>query len=103
MARNHDQVILNKYQFWAKGIIRMFSKSNLFGRIKFLPLKVLALEKGRRRRKRHKNIKNEIMMEREVLLRLTHPNVVKLYHTFGDACALYYLLIIRTIWRNYGA
>jgi serine/threonine protein kinase len=54
-------------------------------------LKVLSLDKVKKKEKRHKNIKNEIMMEREVLLTLNHPNIVKLYHTFGDAAALYYL------------
>ena len=54
-------------------------------------LKVLSLDKVKKKEKRHKNIKNEIMMEREVLLNLNHPNIVKLYHTFGDVAALYYL------------
>ena len=54
-------------------------------------LKVLYLDKVKKKEKRHKNIKNEIMMEREVLLNLNHPNIIKLHHTFGDVAALYYL------------
>ena len=54
-------------------------------------LKVLNLMMVKKKEKRHKNIKNEIMMEKEVLSKLDHPNVVKLHHTFSDAGALYYL------------
>lgn len=41
--------------------------------------------------RRHKNVKNELLMEREVLAKMNHPNVVHLYHTFKDANSLYYL------------
>jgi len=41
--------------------------------------------------RRHKNVKNELLMEREVLVKFNHPNIVHLYHTFKDANALYYL------------
>ena len=41
---------------------------------------------------RHKNIHNEILMEKNALLKLRgHPNVVTLFHTFSDDKALYFL------------
>ena len=59
---------------------------------KLYALKVLSLMMVKKKEKRHKNIKNEIMMEKDVLVRLNnHPNIVKMHHTFSDAAALYYL------------
>jgi serine/threonine protein kinase len=55
-------------------------------------IKVMEKAKIGRMRYRHKNIDNEIMMEREVLHKLKHKNVVKLYHTFQDKTNLYYLM-----------
>ena len=40
--------------------------------------------------RRHKNINNEILMEKRVLQKLVHPNIVILYATFQDECSLYY-------------
>eukprot|EP01029_Cantina_marsupialis_P022317 TRINITY_DN543_c2_g1_i1.p1 TRINITY_DN543_c2_g1~~TRINITY_DN543_c2_g1_i1.p1 ORF type:complete len:702 (-),score=85.29 TRINITY_DN543_c2_g1_i1:184-2289(-) len=54
-------------------------------------MKQLEKERIRRLSFRHKNINNEIMMEREVMSQLNHPNIVKLYHTFQDADNLYFL------------
>ena len=54
-------------------------------------LKVLEKAKIRRMAARHKNIHNEVMMEKVVMARLRHPNVVRLYHTFSDDISLYYL------------
>lgn len=55
-------------------------------------LKVIEKEKVKRLAVRHKNMQNEIMMEKNALLRLRgHPNIVHLYHTFSDDACLYYL------------
>jgi 3-phosphoinositide dependent protein kinase-1 len=43
-------------------------------------------------KRRHKNVYNEIMMEKKILSKLHHPNIVILYSTFHDATTLYYLL-----------
>ncbi len=41
---------------------------------------------------RHKNIHNEIMMEKTALLTLRgHPNILTLYKTFSDDRALYFV------------
>ena len=40
--------------------------------------------------RRHKNINNEIMMEKRVLNKLSHPNIVIMYGTFQDEGSLYY-------------
>ena len=40
--------------------------------------------------RRHKNINNEIMMEKRVLNKLSHPNIVTMYGTFQDESSLYY-------------
>jgi len=45
----------------------------------------------KRMKRRHPNINNEIMMERQVLYKLQHPNIIPLYCTFQDSSALYYL------------
>jgi serine/threonine protein kinase len=37
-----------------------------------------------RMKKRHTNIHNEIMMEKRVLNKMNHPNIVTLYSTFQD-------------------
>ena len=55
-------------------------------------IKVMEKLKIQRMRYRHKNIDKEVMMEREVLNKLRHPNVVRLYHTFQDRANLYYLM-----------
>eukprot|EP00515_Schizochytrium_aggregatum_P006976 CAMPEP_0202077576 /NCGR_PEP_ID=MMETSP0964-20121228/5451_1 /ASSEMBLY_ACC=CAM_ASM_000500 /TAXON_ID=4773 /ORGANISM="Schizochytrium aggregatum, Strain ATCC28209" /LENGTH=857 /DNA_ID=CAMNT_0048644857 /DNA_START=51 /DNA_END=2624 /DNA_ORIENTATION=+ len=54
-------------------------------------LKTVDKTKAERMSKRHPNIHNELQMEKRVLLRLNHPNVVKLHATFQDVSALYYL------------
>nr|CCA25084.1 3phosphoinositidedependent protein kinase putative [Albugo laibachii Nc14] len=53
-----------------------------------------AIEKSRVRRLqvRHQNIFNEIKMEKQVLNRLHHPNIIRLHHTFQDEGSLYFLL-----------
>ena len=42
--------------------------------------------------RRHKNINNEIMMEKRVLNKLSHPNIVIMYGTFQDDGSLYYFM-----------
>jgi 3-phosphoinositide dependent protein kinase-1 len=55
-------------------------------------LKVMEKAKVKRLAVRHKNVNNEIMMEKQTLLRLRgHRNVVSLFHTFSDDTALYFL------------
>ena len=39
-------------------------------------------------RKRHKNVNNEILMEKRALTKLKHENIVKLFSTFQDASTL---------------
>ncbi|KAL7680483.1 putative protein kinase domain, calcineurin-like phosphoesterase domain, ApaH type, PDPK1 family [Plasmopara halstedii] len=55
-------------------------------------LKVIEKQRIKRLRLRHQNIFNEINMEKDVLNRLRHPNIVRLYHTFQDDNNLYFLL-----------
>ncbi|CAH0517868.1 unnamed protein product [Peronospora belbahrii] len=55
-------------------------------------LKVIEKQKIKRLRIRHQNIYNEINMEKDVLNRLHHPNIVRLYQTFQDKGNLYFLL-----------
>jgi len=43
-----------------------------------------------RMKRRHKNIHNEILMEKRALNKLSHPNIVHLYATFQDYGTLYY-------------
>lgn len=45
-------------------------------------LKIIEKKKVKRLRIRHANIFNEINMEKEVLNKLRHPNIIRLYHTF---------------------
>lgn len=55
-------------------------------------LKILEKAQVERVQKRHPNVANEISMERRILSRLRHPNVVELYHAFQDCYCLYMLL-----------
>lgn len=55
-------------------------------------LKVLEKSQVERVKKRHPNVVNEISMERRILSRLRHPNVIELYHAFQDYTCLYLLL-----------
>ncbi|KAG1700181.1 hypothetical protein DVH05_011990 [Phytophthora capsici] len=55
-------------------------------------LKVIEKQRIKRLRLRHQNIFNEINMEKEVLNRLLHPNIIRLYQTFQDDNNLYFLL-----------
>ena len=55
-------------------------------------LKQLERDKIRRLSRRHKNIYNEILMEKAVLARLDHPGITRLYHTFQDPRHLFFLL-----------
>lgn len=45
-------------------------------------LKVVDKGRVQRLQHRHKNIHGEILMERNLLRRLRHPNVIRLFHTF---------------------
>ncbi|KAF1332205.1 Agc protein kinase, partial [Globisporangium splendens] len=55
-------------------------------------LKIVEKQRVKRLRIRHANIFNEINMEKEVLNKLRHPNIIRLYHTFQDNGNLYFLL-----------
>ncbi|KAG3098485.1 hypothetical protein PC121_g2068 [Phytophthora cactorum] len=55
-------------------------------------LKVIEKQRIKRLRLRHQNIFNEINMEKDVLNRLRHPNIIRLYQTFQDDNNLYFLL-----------
>lgn len=46
-------------------------------------LKVIDKERAERMRKRHPNIRKEIMMERNALFRMSHPHVVQLFNTWA--------------------
>lgn len=57
-------------------------------------LKIIEKQRVKRLRIRHANIFNEINMEKEVLNKLRHPNIIRLYHTFQVsiyACTCVYL------------
>ena len=59
----------------------------------------LTVEKMKRR---HPNINNEIMMEKRVLNKLNHPNIVELYATFQDDMTLYFQMEYLTggeVWK----
>ena len=55
-------------------------------------IKTVSLRQVEKTERRHKNVRNELVMEREVLIDMRpHANVVRLYHTFKDAQSLYFL------------
>lgn len=61
-------------------------------------LKVVDKAKAEKLRKRHPNIRNEILMEKAVLNRIQHPNVIRLYNTWSvrsELCQLRQPLFIR--------
>ncbi|GLD94962.1 hypothetical protein PINS_up003587 [Pythium insidiosum] len=68
----------------------MLATHNASGEV--FALKVIEKQRIKRLRVRHPNIFNEINMEKEVLNRLRHPNIIRLYHTFQDDHNLYFLL-----------
>lgn len=59
-------------------------------------------------RVKHLKKENDIVMEKHVLSRLSHPNVVRLYHTFRDEMNVYFLMELapdKELWelcRNVG-
>ena len=53
-------------------------------------IKVIEVQTVDRMKRRHRNIHNEILMEKRALSRLQHPGVVHLYATFKDYGSLYY-------------
>lgn len=55
-------------------------------------IKVIQRDTIERMKKRHPNIHNEILMEKRILNKLRHPGIVKLYNTFQDYNALYFLM-----------
>lgn len=55
-------------------------------------IKTILLDKVKRVAYRHKDVHNEIFQEKEVLLKLNHPFIVKLYYTMKDKMTLYYLM-----------
>jgi tetratricopeptide (TPR) repeat protein len=59
---------------------------------KVYAIKTIEKTKVDRMKRRHPNINNEIFMEKRVLGKLEHPNIVQLYATFQDYGTLYYLM-----------
>ena len=57
---------------------------------KVYAIKVIELMTVERMQRRHRNINNEIHMEKRVLNKLDHPSIVTLYATFRDYGSLYY-------------
>lgn len=57
---------------------------------KVYAIKVIELMTVERMKKRHRNINNEIHMEKRALNKLDHPNIVTLHATFRDYGSLYY-------------
>ena len=53
-------------------------------------IKIIDKQQVDKMKKRHPNIHNEILMEKRVLNKLNHPNIVQLFSTYQDASALYY-------------
>ena len=53
-------------------------------------IKVIELATVERMQRRHRNINNEILMEKRVLNKMDHPNIVTLLATFKDYGSLYY-------------
>lgn len=65
-------------------------KASLKKSKKIFAIKVIEVQTVERMKRRHRNINNEIMMEKKVLSKLNHANVVTLYSTFKDFGSLYY-------------
>ena len=65
-------------------------KASLKSNKKVFAIKVIEVQTVERMKRRHRNINNEIMMEKKVLSKLNHPNVVTLYSIFKDYGSLYY-------------
>ncbi|GBG30114.1 Protein kinase, putative [Hondaea fermentalgiana] len=59
-------------------------------------IKSVDKEKAKRMSRRHPNLNNELHMEKKLLLRLNHPNVVKLFFTMQDTRCLYYVSELAT-------
>jgi len=57
---------------------------------KIYAMKVIEKQTVERMKRRHGNINNEILMEKRVLNRLEHVNIVPLYSTFQDYGTLYF-------------
>lgn len=57
---------------------------------KMYAIKVIELMTVERMQRRHRNINNEIHMEKRALNKLDHPNIVTLFATFRDYGSLYY-------------
>ena len=57
---------------------------------KIYAIKVIEKETVKRMKRRHGNINNELLMEKRVLNKLDHINIVQLYSTFQDYGSLYY-------------
>ena len=55
-------------------------------------LKVMSLDKVKRMRYRHKNIDNEIAIERKLMGEFDHPNICKLHQSFKDCNSLYIVM-----------
>lgn len=59
-------------------------------------MKVIEKQNIERMKRRHRNINNEILMEKRALNKMDHPNVVTLYSTFQDYGTLYYQMELCT-------
>ena len=55
-------------------------------------LKVMSRDKVKRMRYRHKNIDNEIAMERKLMATFEHPNIIRLHASFADCNSLYLVM-----------
>jgi len=65
-------------------------------------IKVIEVQTVERMKRRHRNIHNEILMEKRALNRLNHPNIVRLFATFKDYGSLYYQMEFNAggeLWR----
>lgn len=64
------------------------AKSKVTGKV--YAMKVIEKKTVERMKRRHGNINNEILMEKKILNRLDHVNIVPLYSTFQDYGTLYF-------------
>jgi hypothetical protein len=69
----------------------VYQAASIYNANEVFAIKTVTFKQIDKTERRHKNVKNELVMEREALVLMNHPNVVHLYHTFKDANALYFL------------
>ena len=69
----------------------VYKAVSIYNEQEIFAIKTVTFKQIEKTERRHKNVKNELVMEREALVLMDHPNIVHLYHTFKDANALYFL------------